>query len=384
MSPAQLQPIGRKAFAVGVVLTIVSVASVFVDAPQFFRSYLFAWTFWAGLTLGGFGLLMLHHLVGGRWGFPVRRFFEAAVAVLPLMVVCFLPLLFGLHDLYIWARPAAVRASAILQRKHGYMNAPFFVVRMVIYFTIYLWIMTRLGKWSRAQDATSDPQPTRRLRSFSGPAVVLFFLTATFADVDLILSLEPDWYSTVFSALVIIGNALGMLALAIILLTCFRKMLPYAQILSPEVWHHLGNLLLAFVMLWAYLAFSQLLIVYSGNLPQEIVWYLHRCSGSWKDFALVLGLTHFAIPFAWLLFRDAKRQPLILARIAGLVLAARVLDAYWTVAPAFPPHIVELHWQDVCLFIGLGGIWFGEFLRRLLHEPLVPLNDPRMPLSSPA
>jgi hypothetical protein len=322
--------------------------------------------------------------VGGRWGFPVRRFFEAAVAVLPLMIVCFLPLLFGLHDLYVWARPAAVRASEILQRKHGYMNVPFFVVRMIIYFAIYLWIMVRLGRWSRAQDATSDPQPTRRMRTFSGPAIVIFFLTATAADVDLILSLEPDWYSTIFSAIVIIGNALGTLAFAIIFLTCFRDVLPFAKLLSPEVWHHLGTLLLAFVMLWAYLAFSQLLIVYSGNLPQEIVWYLHRCSGSWEAFALVLGLTHFAIPFGWLLFRSAKRDPLILAKIAGLVLVAHVLDAYWIIAPTFPPHAVQFHWQDFCLFVGLGALWFGEFLRRLLRKPLVPLNDPRMPVSVPA
>jgi FtsH-binding integral membrane protein len=379
MSDSRMQANGHRALLLGAALVAIGVVAAFADAPQFFRSYLFAWLYWLGMALGGFCLLMLHHLVGGRWGFPVRRFFEAGTRTLPVLAICFLPLIFGLHDLYAWAQPAAVHASAILQKKQAILNVPFFLIRMVIYFAIWIWMSRVLHRWSHRQDSTSDPEPTRRLRSFSGPGICLFFLIATFADVDLVLSLEPDWYSTVFAAIVIVGNTLGTLALAVVLLALWSDRPPYARLLSPEVWHHLGNLLLAFVMLWAYLAFSQLLVIYSGNLPHEIVWYLHRCSGGWKIVGLILGLSYFAIPFAVLLSRRVKRQAVTLGRIAGLILAAHVLDVWWMVVPAFEHSGVQWHWQDLYFLLALGVLWGGAFLHYLTRESLVPLNDPRLP-----
>ena len=380
-----LEPTIRKlAFGLGAVLLGICLIAAAANPRQFFHSYLLGWIYCLGMSLGGFGLLMLHHLVGGRWGFPVRRFFEAGTRTILFVAIGFLPLLFGLRDLYQWATPAAVHASELLQKKHGYLNVPFFVVRMAIYFAIFIWIMIVLGQWSRRQDTRADAEPTRRLRRFSGPGVCLFFLTATFADIDLILSLEPDWSSTVFAAIVIVGNATSVLSLAIMLLAWLREEPSYAPLLTPEVWHHLGNLLLAFVMLWAYLAFSQLLIIYSGNLPHEIVWYLHRSSGGWKAIALALGLTHFAFPFALLLSREAKRHSVALARIAAVVFAAHILDVYWLVGPAFSPGRLVLHWQDLCAFIGLGALWAGVFLHYLSRAPLVPLNDPRLIYPLPA
>jgi len=382
MNSERLDRSASAALVFGVILGIAGLVGAMANAPRFFQAYLFAWLFWCGMALGGFGLLMMHHLVGGRWGFPVRRFFEAGVGTLPWVAVGFVPLLFGLHDLYAWANPAIVHADEVLQRKQVYLNPTAFIIRMLIYFGFWIWMMIYLRRLSRAQDSGPDPEPTRRMRTFSGPGVVLFFLTATFADIDLVLSLEPDWYSTVFAAIIIIGNALAVLAFSIVLLARWSDREPYARLLSPEVWHHLGNLLLAFVMLWAYLAFSQLLVIYSGNLPNEIVWYLHRCYGGWKTVALLLGLMHFAIPFAILLFRKTKRRGQVLARIAWLVLIAHVLDIYWLVIPTFAPHGVRIGWLDVLLFVAFGAIWTGAFLRGLIREPLVPLNDPRLPVAS--
>ncbi len=364
----------------GGILLVVAIVAAFFNPLQFFHSYLFAWLYWLGMTLGGFGLLMLHHLVGGRWGFPVRRIYEAGIRTAPFLAIGALPIVIGLRDIYTWDQPAIVQASEVLQRKHAYLNGPFFVARLALYFAIFTYMAWYLSSWSRKQDATLDPEPTRRLRTFSGPGVCFFFIVATLADVDLILSLEAEWYSTIFAAIVIVSNALSVLAFSILFLALVRHREPYVGLLSADTWHHLGNLLLAFVMLWAYLAFSQLLIIYSGNQPKEIVWYLHRCYGGWKTVGLFLFLLHFAIPFAMLLSREAKRRAETLAWIAGLVLVGHVLDVYWVVVPTFAPNGVELHWQDLWLFVALGILWSAAFLHYLKREPLIPCNDPRMEL----
>ncbi len=379
MNATGLDFVRGRSLIVGSVLMICAVAAALFNTAQFFRSYLLAWLCWLGMALGCFGLLMLHHLVGGRWGFPMRRIYEAGLGTLPGLAVSAVPLFFGLHHLYAWDNAAAVAADEILQRKHAYLNEPFFIIRIAVCLGVWLWMMWRLRDWSLRQDDEKDAAFTRKLRAFSGPGLVLFFFTATVADVDLVLSLEPDWYSTVFAAIMIIGNVVGVLAFSIVLLAIWAKEEPFVRLLSPEVWHHLGNLLLAFVMLWAYLAFSQLLVIYSGNLPQEIVWYLHRSRGGWKIIALALGLLHFALPFALLLSRDAKRKPETLARIAAIVLVAHLIDMYWLVAPTFAPEGVHFHWQDPVLFLALGGLWCAVFLDKLRRAPLVPLNDPRLP-----
>lgn len=383
MTNADYNSAGKRAFILGLAVAVICAICSAADLPQFFRSYLVAWLFWMGMTLGSFGMLMMHHLVGGRWGFPVRRFFEAGTQTTPLMALCFVPIAFGLHDIYAWSQPLIVHADVVMQRKRAYMNIPFFLIRMVVYFAIWIWLMGTLKKWSLKQDETSDAKPTRELRTFSGPGLVIFFLTATFADIDLVLSLEPDWFSTIFAAILIIGNALGTLAFAVICLSFWGGLPAISRLLDAETWHHLGNLLLAFVMLWAYLAYSQLLIIYSGDLPQEIVWYLHRSHGGWKLYALALGLLHFAVPFALLLSRDNKRSATPLVRIAWVILVGHILDIFWCVAPTFAPHAVALRWQDLALFAAVGAIWIGAYLFNLFRVPLVPLNDPRLPAPQP-
>jgi hypothetical protein len=376
------------ALMTGAAASFVTVLGGAFSGGQFFRSYLFAWLFWLGLALGCFALTMLHHLVGGKWGFATRRFYEAGLGTLPLMAVLAVPLIFGLRHVYGWAIPVQVAADPVLQHRHAYLNPTFFIVRIIVYFAVWLWLARALLSGSRAQDGTTDAEPTRRLRVLSAPGIIIYVLSATFAYVDLILSLEPDWYSTIFLILIVIGQTLASLALGIVCLRLFAKDARLERIATPACFHDLGNLLLAFVMLWAYMAFSQLLIIWSGNLPEEIAWYLHRSTPGWKAVALLLGFFHFAIPFALLLSRGLKHQIELLCMVAGLVLVAHAVDVYWLVVPSITATFrgsaaAGPHWIDVTSFVAIGGFWTALFLSRLAAYPLVPRNDPRFVLDQP-
>lgn len=371
------------AMLAGIAGAVSSGLGALFNRAQFFESYLFGFLYWTGLALGCFGLVMLHQLVGGRWGQVTRRFFEAGLATLPLMAVLFIPILFALPTLYGWARPADVAKDLVLQHRHGYLNTPFFVARMAGYFILWIWLAGALNRGSHEQDATADPQPTRRLRRLSGPGLVIYVLSATFASIDLVLSLEPDWYSTIFPILQVIGQTLAALALGILMLSLLARDETIRRAVTPVHFHQLGNLMLAFVMLWAYMSFSQLLIIWSGNLPDEISWYLHRDMPGWKDVALALGCFHFAVPFALLLSRNLKHQVRFLGGMAMLLLIAHGLNVYWLVMPSFHPDL-QVHWLDFTVPLGIGGFWVARFLTRLQAYPLVPLNDPRQLPARPA
>lgn len=365
------------ALVVSIACAAFSIGGAFFDPAQFFQSYLFGFLYWTGLSLGCFGLVMLHHLVGGRWGQVTRRFFEAGLTALPFMAVLFVPLLFALPTLYGWARPAEVAGDPVLQHRHAYLNVPFFIVRMAGYFVLWIWLARALGRGSHEQDVTEDPAPTRRLRALSGPGLVIYVLSVTFAFIDLVLSLEPDWYSTIFPMMLVIGQTLAALALGVFMLALLAGDEPFRGVVTPTHFHHLGNLMLAFVMLWAYMSFSQLLIIYSGNLPDEISWYLHRDTPGWKTLALLLGLFHFAVPFALLLSRQWKHQVRFLGGLAAVILVAHGADVYWLVMPSFHREL-HLHWLDFTVPLGMGGLWIGWFLTRLQAHPLIPRNDPRL------
>jgi hypothetical protein len=320
---------------------------------------------------------MIHHLTGGLWGWPVRRFLEAAVMTLPVLALLFVPLCFGLGSLYEWMDAHAVAANPILHHRRFYMNAPAFILRAAFFFGLMTFYARALNRWSFAQDETADPEPTRRLRVISGPGLVIYPVTATFALTDWVLSLEPDWYSTMFVVVIIIGQMLSSLAFAICLLAMLRREKPYAGLVTEKHFHHLGTLLFAFVMLWTYVAFGQLLIIYSGNLPHEIVWYLHRIAGDWKIVVWFLFLFHFLIPFFLLLSRELKQRVGALAVIAATLLFAHVVDNYWLVAPSFFKRGIALHWLSFAAPIGIGGVWLAAFCARLKSRPLLVRNDPR-------
>jgi len=344
---------------------------------QFFHAYLVGYLFWAGIAIGCLGLLMLHHLVGGWWGYVIQRILESGARTLPVAALLFIPLLFGLGHLYQWAQPEAVAANHLLQHKAVYLNVPFFAVRAALYFFLWIGAAQLLSKWSAEQDRTGAPALTRKLQVLSGPGLVFFGLTVTFAAVDWAMSVEPEWFSSIFGGVFLVGQALAALAFAILMVGLLADRRPLAEVLSPARFHDLGNLLLAFVMLWAYFAFSQLLIIWSGNLPEEIHWYLHRMHEPWRSFAFFLIAFHFVVPFLLLLCRFTKQHGRLLLVLAGGLLAMRALDLFWLITPTFHEHGFDVHWMDLLVPVGIGGLWLAAFFWQLRSRPLLPAQDPR-------
>jgi len=275
---------------------------------QLLRSYLIAYLFWFGVALGCLPLLMLHHLVGGAWGFAIRRILEAATRTLPLMLLLFLPVLFGTHSLYEWSRAEIVARDGILQAKHAYLNVPFFIVRAAVYFLAWITFASLLNRWSAEQDETGNPALIRRFQLLSAPGIVVYTLGISFAAIDWAMSLEPHWFSTIYGMLFIVGQSLAALAFVIPVAALLSESPPVSDFLTPDVFQDLGNLLLMFIMLWSYLSFSQYLIIWAGNLPVEIPWYVNRGRNGWQWVAAFLALVHFAIPFLLLLGRVNKRK----------------------------------------------------------------------------
>jgi hypothetical protein len=368
---------------IGTIGLIGCVIGCSIGPRDFFLGYLFAEVFFVGLSLGSLGLLMIHHLTGGYWGYSVRRFLEAAVGNLPLLAVLFLPILVGLSQLYPWTHPEVVAAHEALQKKQLYLNGPSFVARTVAVFAVWIIISRLLLRWSAKQDLTVSVEPTRKMRTLSGPGLIVYPLTMTFAAVDWIMSLETEWYSTMFPVLICIGQILGALSLIILLLAGAADSPRLAPLASEDTFHKLGNLLLAFVMMWAYLAFGQLLVIWSGNLPAEISWYLHRIAGGWRWVAAFIALFQFFLPFFLLLMRPVKKKRHLLAIIAGCVLIAHVVTIWWTIAPSVHQTGFYFSWVALSAFIAIGGLWSAAFLRNFSKRRLVPLNDPRFAVAVP-
>jgi hypothetical protein len=344
----------------------------------FFQAYLLGYLFWTGIGVGCLGLLMLHHLVGGRWGFAIQRLLEAGVRTLPLMALLFLPILFGLQDLYPWARPEVMATDALLQFKQRYLNGPAFFGRAASYFAIWIGTGTILTMLSARQDQGLDASRlTRRLQVWSGPGLVLYGFAVTFAAVDWVMSLEPHWYSSIYGVVFLIGQCLLALAFVTRVAICLANRPPLQKVLGVDQLHDLGNLLLAFVMLWAYVAFSQYLIIWSGNLPEENHWYLHRMAGGWGVLAAILIVFHFVVPFLLLLSRITKRRARILGGVAAGILVVRYVDLFWLIAPALHSEGFRVHWLDLVLPIGLGGLWLATFVAGLKRRPLLAERDPR-------
>ncbi len=376
-----------KIISLGVgVLGLAGCVAGWILAPaDFFVAYLFGHLFFLGLSLGSLGFLMIHHLTGGYWGYSVRRFLEAAIGNLPLLALLFVPIFFGLTDLYPWKNPSVIASDEILRHKQIYLNTTGYVIRSVAMFAIWIVMARLLLKWSAEQDATTSVEPTRKMRSLSGPGLVIYPVTMTFTAIDWLMSLEKDWYSTMFAVMICIGQMLSALALVILLLSAAARSRQLGPIISTEeTLHKIGNLLLAFTMLWAYLEFGQLLIVWSGNLPHEISWYLHRVADGWRWVCVFLFLFNFFIPFFLLLMRPVKRRVSILASVAGCILIAHIADVWWTIAPSLHPQHFYFTWWAIVTFVGIGGIWLAAFLRNLGAKPVVPLNDPRFAVAVPA
>jgi hypothetical protein len=379
-----LHRVGRTALLVAGVGAAACLLGLVVDGEQLVRSYLVAYLYWTGASLGSIALLMINHVTGGAWGVAIRRFLEAMIRLLPVMALLFLPIALGLPQLYEWARPEAVAHDALLQHKHAYLNVPFFLARTAGYFAIWILVERTLVRWSDAQDATTDALPTERLELVSRGGLLVMGLTMSFAAIDWMMSLEPHWSSTIYGVIFMGGSVLTAMALAIVLSALAREGTRLPDAISPDQFHDLGKLMLAFTMLWAYFNYSQFLIIWSGNLPEEISWYLARTSGGWKALTIALVAVQFVLPFIILLSRRVKRRPTALAVVAGGMLVARFVDMFWMVSPAFHEGAFAIHWLDLATFLAVGGLFIGLTIRQLVGRSLVPLHDPSLPVGEHA
>jgi hypothetical protein len=367
-------PRRRALFAGAVGLLIWFVLALF-GRPAF-TAYVASYMFFEGIAVGSLGFLMLHHLVGGAWGFAIRRPLEAATMTLPILALLFLPVVLGMRSLYEWANPEDVHSHAAIGLKAGYLNIPFFLVRAAVYHAIWVGLALLMRRNSMEQDTNSDPAPTRRNQQISAPGLVIIFITVTFAAIDWTMSLEPEWYSTIYSVMILIGWALSALSVAVIAASMLSHVRPLAGLTGPEAFNDLGNLLLAFTMLWAYMGFSQYLLIWSGNLTEEIPWYLSRSYGGWRFVAMALVVFHFFVPFFCLLVRENKRATTRLWRIAAAILVMHLLNDAWLVIPAFATG-QGLALLAVVPSVGaVGGLWLWSYLGNLTSRSLAPRHDP--------
>ena len=361
-----------------------------------FRSYLVGFFFCTGLAVGSLAWLALGHMTGGAWALTSRRLFEAATRTIPFCLVLFVPVVVSLfvHErgaagqplsLYEWSDPAVVRGDPALLGKSAYLNAPFFVVRAVVYFAVWFFFANLLNRWSAEQDTTGDPRIRRKMQDISGLVLLLIGLTVTFAAFDWGMSLEPHWFSTIYGLIIMSGWGLSALAFIITIATVLSHHEPMEHAYQPLHFHDWGKLMLAMVMLYAYFAFSQFLITWSGNLPEEIPFYLRRLRGGWQAVGLLVILFHFALPFVLLLSRQRKREPLRLRRVAILMLFMRVFDIVFLFAPSVHQGgegvfgARDLLTSFVPMFamaLGVGGIWLWYYFGQLAARPLLPLGAP--------
>jgi hypothetical protein len=373
----RLQRLGLRICVAGLVLAALG---FFLSPDYFYRAYLVGWVYCVGIAFGSLALAMLNHLVGGGYLLVVRRQLEAATRTIPWLLAAAVPLLFWLPRLYSWADPAKVKADAMLQWKtHSYLTPWGFSGRLLLYFAI-AWVLThRLNRLSLEQDRTADAGLARRMRIVSGPGIVIYCLAATFASVDWLMSIESHWSSTMYGFYLIISQALSGLTFTIVIAFFLSHSEPMAPLMVRKHFHDYGKLYLALTMMWTYICFSQFLIIWAGNLPDEIVWYRHRILSGWGVVAGVVVWCHFALPFALLLSRDLKRRPRWLAMLAGWMLLMRLTDLFWQVEPAYVGAAgfqrPELYWMYLAVPAALFGGWLWLFGRELKQRPLLPLND---------
>jgi len=375
---ADFDRVRQRSLMIGIVGLLLCAVGWFLNPEQFYRSYLVGFLFWNGVTLGCMAIMFLHQLSGGAWGIVIRRILEAASRMFPVTLVLFLPLIFGIHSLYIWSRPEAVAADHVLQFKAAYLNVPFFLGRAALYFAIWLTLSYIFNKWSLAQDRTQAEPWLTRLQILSGPGLLLYGATVTFSSIDWVMSLEPKWYSTIYGILFIGGQGVSALAFVICVIVMISARPPMSDVITDKHLRDLGTLLFAFIMLWAYFAFSQFLLIWAGNLPSEIPWYLKRMQGGWMWVGLCLILFHFALPFLLLLSREFKRNPRWMGMVAGWVIVMRIVDLFWLSAPANASGGLNVHWLDIVAPVGVGGIWVAAFFWQLKQRPLLPIHDPEL------
>jgi hypothetical protein len=371
------QRVGLGMFAVALVAIVAGWAS---NPEQLYRGYLTGFMVAGGLPVACLALLMLHHMVGGEWGVVMRRILEAGTRTLPYMILLGLPIWFlMMPTLYEWARPEAVAHDHILQEKAPYLNLARFYSFTVLYYAIWWALSLKLNSMTREQEAGAGDMH-RRFNNVAAPGLVLLVITVTFAAFDWSMSTDPHWYSTIFGLVTLIGWAQSMMCICAITLSIFKNYAPMNRLLKPSHFHDMGNLMFAFTVLWAYMSFSQFIIIWSGNLPEEIPWFIRRMNTSWGIVMAALAIGHFFTPFFLLLIRKTKKTPELLRNVAIFILVFRIIEQIWTIEPNYATKALSISMFDVLLPIGFLGLFIALVTMELKKRPLEPTEPHRIRL----
>lgn len=367
---------------IGVAALVMTLVGWVASPRQFYFSYLVAWSFGLSLTLGALFFVLIQHLTRARWSVVVRRIPEALIVSFPLLAVLGIPLLFGMHDLYHWTHhelidPASPEFDPVIAGKAGYLNVPFFLARIAFYFIVWSYLSWRLYTTSIRQDVEGDPALTVRMRRMSAWGIALTAITTAFASYDVLMSLDPHWFSTIFGIYFFGGSFLSIMALMIVIARLYQRGGMLRQTISAEHYQDLGKFMFGFVVFWAYIAFSQYMLIWYGNLPEETVWYRHRLEHGWEYHSAALLVLHFAVPFVVLISRWAKRMLPLLAFMAVWMLVMHWFDLHWIAMPVLHEH-ATFHILDFTSFLGLAGILVGVMIFRMSRHSLVPQRDPRL------
>jgi hypothetical protein len=378
-APDSVGRLQRNALVAGGIALLLCIFGAIKSPQVFFPSYLMAYLLVLGLALGSLGLLMLQHLTGGHWGIVIRRPLESATRTLPLLAVLFLPIVFGMKYLYgAWLDPEKVRAEPLSAMQQGYLTAHGFYIRAFLYFVVWMGLMFIFNRWSREQDVNqTDGALRRRFKMLAGPGIILYVFVMTFAAIDWVMSISPHWASTIYGFLFVAGQLISAMSLMIAVVVLLSRTAPMAGLIQKRHIHDLGKLLLAFVMLFAYFDFSQLLIIWSGNQPEEITFYRSRLYGEWGVVAVIVLVFHFFVPFFLLLSRDLKRNYRLLPKVAIWMIVMRLVDLFWMTRPEFTGRAIP-SWIDFVVPIALIGLWLAFFAFNLQKLPLLPLGDPKL------
>ncbi|MGN6182632.1 MAG: hypothetical protein ACTHQM_03145 [Thermoanaerobaculia bacterium] len=363
------------ALIIGIIGIIGSIAGFVMNQPEFFKAWLPAYIFWFLIAAGALGVLCLQYTTGGEWGVLIRRPLGAAARTLPLFLLFGIPVVLGLSQIYEWANHDIVAHDELLQKKQLWLNPTAWVIRAIVYFVIWALWAWRLRQLSVAFAKDRSPYTELSRRKWAASGLLMIVFTLTFTSVDWVMSLEPKWYSSMFGIAFTVGAGLSAFAFVTFFLTTISNTQAMTDILKPNHFRDLGNLMLAFTMLWAYTNFSQFLLIWYGNIKEETPYYLKRMHGGWGVMATILVVFHFFLPFFMLLMRAIKDRPKTIGIVTLIILVMRFMDVYWLIGPAFWPEHFYISWITLFAFLGIGGLWLWAFIGQLKGQTIIPIHE---------
>jgi hypothetical protein len=382
--PPVLRTLAQRLLIAGGIFAIIAIVLAVTRPDEFYPAYLLGFMDWLGIALGSMAIIMIRHLTGGGWGVVIRRLQGAAMRTLPGLSLLFIPIVIAVYQgrMYPWAMPLDSVTDAHIHKHlqehafiRSYLNPNGFLIRAIIYFAIWNLLSFLLSKWSKEGDSSSAPDNTVKFKAVSGPGLILYGFTISFAAIDWVMSLDPSWISTIFGLIILIGEVLAAMCFAVFVERILYNYKPMSDMLKPDFVHDHGKWILAFTMVWAYFNFSQWLIIWAGNLPTEITFYMRRLHGGWQFVELFIVIFHFAVPFAILLSRSFKRDIRKLVWLAVWMLFMRWLDLLLIIEPNFS-QTMRITIADIVVSVAIGCLWMGYFFRNLSALPLLPAYDP--------